>query len=68
MAQIFVRTGTHEKFKAGHWELRIIAGLDENPDLIMKEAQERVASSIEVIPEEKRYSRDGADGFITELE
>lgn len=68
MAQIFVRTGTHEKFKTGHWELRIIAGLDENPDLIMKEAQERVASSIEVIPEEKRYSRDGADGFITELE
>ena len=59
MAQIFVRTGTHEKYKTGHWELRIIAGLDEDSNSVIREALERVALSIRAIPKEKRYSRGG---------
>lgn len=61
MANISVELMTGETSRGGssygHYEIKIFAGLDEEPEKIMKEALERVQTSLQSIPKEKRYPK-----------
>ena len=46
-----------EQLNHGHYEVKIIAGLDEAPDAIFQEGLDRIRNIINNIPSEKRYSR-----------
>jgi hypothetical protein len=76
MARIVVEFVTNEtthqdgKQKSwGTWDLRVTAGLDENPGEVLSEALERVESSLSTIPAKKCYPRFGhvPDGLLGEL-
>ena len=41
----------------GHYEIKIFAGLDEDPVGIMQETLERVKASLQSVPIEKRYPK-----------
>ena len=61
MAVISVNVVTNdvrnEQLNRGHYEVKILAGLDEDPDTIFQEGLERVKNAISGIPPEKRYPR-----------
>lgn len=42
---------------SGHWDVRITAGLNENPVEVMKEALRRVQAAVDAIPSDKRFPR-----------
>ena len=46
-----------ESFDKGHYEIKILAGLDENIYDVLGEAAERTRVLLETLPPEKRYSR-----------
>ena len=60
MATISVRYTTNEEMKTGSYEVKIFAGLDENPAKILKDALVRVEASLQSIPDSQRhYSKYG---------
>lgn len=61
MAIISVNLTTNESseagFKQGHYEIKIVAGLNEGLDEVIAEASERVRVLLDRLPQEKRYPR-----------
>ena len=57
MATISIRYTTNEETKIGSYEVKIFAGLDENPEEVMKKALERLQVSLQSLSEEERYPR-----------
>ncbi len=60
MADISVEIKTQEisnDFDIGTWRVKITAGLDEEPKVIMEEALKRINSVIQALPQGKRYPR-----------
>ena len=61
MANISVEVMTGDATRSGtpygHYEVKIFAGLNEDPEGVIKEALERVQASLQSIPQEKRYSK-----------
>jgi len=57
MATISVRYTTNDETKIGSYEVKIFAGLDENPEEVMKKALARLQVSLQSISEEERYQR-----------
>ena len=41
----------------GSWEVKLFAGLDEDPAAVFADAMERLQAALAAIPPEKRYSR-----------
>ncbi len=46
-----------ENLNRGHYEVKMLAGLDEDPEVVFQEGLKRIKSALMVIPPEKRYSR-----------
>ena len=62
MANISVKMTTNEydgekPFKQGYYEIKIVAGLDEELDNVIAEASERARVLLGTLPVEKRYPR-----------
>ena len=55
--EVIKRTGERENW--GSWNLNIAAGIDEDPGLVLGDAQKRIEAAINALPAEKRYSRFG---------
>ena len=54
MAAISVRITTNEEMKNGSYEVKIFAGLNENPATVLNEAKDRVVASLQSIPDSQR--------------
>ena len=61
MALISVNITTNEmnneQLNRGHYEVKMLAGLNEDPEVVFQEGLERIKSALMGIPPEKHYSR-----------
>ena len=61
MALISVKFMTNEatgdQEPTGSYEIKILAGLDEEPEVILADALKRIQTALQSIPQEKRFPR-----------
>lgn len=67
MAVIDIRYHTNEirgvNHNQGSYEVKLFAGLDEEPEVVFNEGLERLKAALSGIPKEKRYPRLHVEGL-----